>query len=57
MDEPDNMMRGKWRCSACGRINSMEYDNCCPRCMDAALNSDAHALSRPAHAPTGDDRS
>ncbi|MDE5451295.1 hypothetical protein GWE18_00190 [Bradyrhizobium sp. CSA112] len=38
-------MRTKWRCSACGGINSMEFDNVCRRCMDRALELDAEKLS------------
>lgn len=38
-------MRNKWRCSACGSINSMEYDNYCQRCMDRALALDEEKLS------------
>jgi rubrerythrin len=38
-------MRTKWRCSACGNLNSMEFDNVCRRCMDRALELDAGKLS------------
>jgi Zn finger protein HypA/HybF involved in hydrogenase expression len=38
-------MRTKWRCSACGNVNSMEFDNVCRRCMDRALELDAGKLS------------
>ncbi len=44
-DETDNPMRDKWRCSSCGRLNSLLHDNVCPRCMDEALELDEIALT------------
>lgn len=38
-------MRTKWRCSACGSVNSMEFDNACRRCMERALAEDTEKLS------------
>ncbi|WP_079537457.1 hypothetical protein [Bradyrhizobium lablabi] len=39
--------RTKWRCSACGRLNSMERDNVCPKCFDLALDEDQKKLDSP----------
>lgn len=27
-----NFMEGKWHCSECGNLNSLEHDNTCPHC-------------------------
>lgn len=42
----EECMRDKWRCSKCGRVNSMQYDNCCPRCMEKALREDQEKLDQ-----------
>ena len=43
--EPNNPMREKWICSACGHVNSLIDDNVCWRCMDRALAADAKKLA------------
>lgn len=45
MIDETNFMRGKWRCSACGRLNSLECDDVCPRCMDKTLDDDADKIA------------
>lgn len=45
MTDEITFMAGKWRCSACGSINSMDHDNVCQRCMDRALEQDAEKLA------------
>lgn len=42
----EEYMRDKWRCSKCGRVNSTQYDNCCPRCMEKALREDQEKLDQ-----------
>ncbi len=37
-------IRSKWRCSQCGRLNSMDHDNICPKCFEAALEEDRNKL-------------
>ena len=45
MDET-NFKRGLWwRCSACDRLNSLEYDKVYWRCMEVALKQDATKLA------------
>jgi rubrerythrin len=44
---PDNDMRGKWRCSDCGRVNSMDRDNVCPNCLPPDEDDDALAAVKP----------
>jgi rubrerythrin len=44
MTDEANFMRGKWRCSECGRLNSMDHDEVCPRCIDTALEADSEKL-------------
>jgi hypothetical protein len=34
----------KWRCSACGSLNSPEHDNVCWKCLDRALIEDEQKL-------------
>lgn len=35
-----NHLRGTWRCSECGGLNSLEFDNVCRRCLENALSED-----------------
>jgi len=42
-DFPD--IRFKWRCSQCGRLNSLELDNVCPTCLELALDEDQKKLA------------
>lgn len=44
MSDETTYMRGKWICSACGRLNSMSHDEVCPRCMENALEEDAKKI-------------
>lgn len=46
-DEADHMervARTMWRCSGCGRLNSMNLDSVCPRCFDVAFVLDKEKL-------------
>jgi hypothetical protein len=44
MSDETTYLRGKWRCSQCGSLNSMARDNVCQKCFDLALDEDEEKI-------------